>query len=293
MFLGCAIVLAVSMAGCNSEETTTEKGRTQSVENEEVVIDFEDAATFEKALNDGEKVKGKIVKFDVVEYKPDSALGINCWSGEHLNFISEIELNVSKGDIVVGRITDEPSKNLGSWKILYEVIGINPDGVAETTTGEQTEGTTEEQAEITTEEQTETTAEETTVTPTEEVVGNLTIENCEELAAILANKAEIDDSYGNFASKYSRKTIEFDGRIDYLCNNGSYKTRYDVLVSAGDYDPNHQIGPAFKFENVSILDMGADDDIHVGDNVHIVAEVVKYDSSTGLFFLEPISLTHR
>ncbi len=92
-----------------------------------MLLIFKDAASFESALNDGEMVNGKIVQFDVIEYEPDSALGINCWSGEHLNFISEDELNVKKGDIVVGLITKEPSKTFFSWKIPYEVIEIKPD----------------------------------------------------------------------------------------------------------------------------------------------------------------------
>lgn len=87
-------------------------------------IDYADAQSFEQALNDGVKVNGKIVQFDVIEYRPDSTLGINCWSGEHLNFISEEELDVGKGNTIVGRITEEPSKTLGSWKIPYEVLSI-------------------------------------------------------------------------------------------------------------------------------------------------------------------------
>lgn len=39
-------------------------------------------------MNNGEKVKGKIVQVEVREYQPDSSLGVNCYSGEHLNFIS-------------------------------------------------------------------------------------------------------------------------------------------------------------------------------------------------------------
>ena len=63
----------------------------------------------------------------MVEYKPDSALGIDCWSGEHLNFISNHGVDVSKGDIIVGYVTKEASQTLGSWKIPYQVIAINPD----------------------------------------------------------------------------------------------------------------------------------------------------------------------
>lgn len=80
-------------------------------------IDYADAASFEAALNSGAKVNGKVVKFDVVAYKPDSALGINCWSGELLNFISKNKLDVEAGDIIVGYITQEPSKTFWSWSI--------------------------------------------------------------------------------------------------------------------------------------------------------------------------------
>lgn len=124
--------------------------------------------------------------------------------------------------------------------------------------------------------------------------GNLTVDNCPELAEILNNKAEIDESYSAFASKYEGKVIEFDGRIDNCQNHGNYTTRFDYLVSAGDYDPDHQIGPTFKFENVSYNDLNTDlDTVSVGINVHIIAKVENFDSNSGLFFLEPVSVTER
>ena len=88
-------------------------------------LDYADAASFEAALNNDEKVNGKVVQFVVNSYKPDSALGINCWAGEHLNFISENELNVVAGDVIIGCVTAEPSKVFGSWKIPYIVLVIN------------------------------------------------------------------------------------------------------------------------------------------------------------------------
>lgn len=89
-------------------------------------IDYYDAETFEKALNEGEKVNGKIVRFLVNDYKPDSVLGIDIWGGEHLNFIVEEEIDIKAGDIVTGRITKEASQIilLGSWKISFEVLEI-------------------------------------------------------------------------------------------------------------------------------------------------------------------------
>lgn len=122
----------------------------------------------------------------------------------------------------------------------------------------------------------------------------LTVDNCPELAAILSNKAEIDDSYSDFATKYRGRIIEFDGRIDYCTKHGDYNTRFDYLVSAGDYDPDYQIGPSFKFEDVNYYDLNTDlDTVSVGLNVRIVAEVVSFDSNTGLFYLEPVSVTGR
>lgn len=116
-------------SGGNNTETNNPDNSTS-----EYALDYTDAASFESALNDGATVKGKIVQFDVVEYKPDSAMGINCWSGEHLNFISENTLDVTKGDIVIGRITEEPSKSFGSWKVPYEPLVIEGEKVESGTT---------------------------------------------------------------------------------------------------------------------------------------------------------------
>lgn len=110
----------------NTEVEATE-AETQNEISSDYVLDYSDAASFEEALNDGVDVTGKLVQFDVNEYHPDSALGINCWSGEHLNFISEEELDVDSGSIVVGYITEEPTKLLGSWTIHHDVLSI--DGV--------------------------------------------------------------------------------------------------------------------------------------------------------------------
>lgn len=129
---------------------------------------------------------------------------------------------------------------------------------------------------------------------TEDEQENLTVDNCPELASILSNKAEFDDSYYSFATKYEGRIIEFDGRTDYCANHGTYDTRFDYLVSAGDYIPDSQIGPVFKFENVGYYDLHTDlETVSVGLNVHIVAKVISYDANSGLFYLEPIAVTSR
>lgn len=111
-----------TILGSSSESKPSEEDTQQGINKGD--IDYANAESFEKALNNGEKVKGKTVRFFVKEYHPDSLFGINCFSGEHLNFISEKELNVGTGNIITGRITEEPSKFLFSWKIPYEVISI-------------------------------------------------------------------------------------------------------------------------------------------------------------------------
>lgn len=139
----------------------------------------------------------------------------------------------------------------------------------------------------------EKTAEEET-TEDKEQQETLTVDNCPELADILSNKASNDPSYSSFASKYEGRTIEFAGRIDNCAPHGKYKTRFDYLVSAGDYDPDYQVGPAFKFEDVNYYDLNTDlDTVSVGTNVNIIAEVEYFDSNSELFYLKPISVTGR
>lgn len=126
----------------------------------------------------------------------------------------------------------------------------------------------------------------------------LTINNCEELANMLSNKADIDDSYSSFASKYQGRIIKFDGNIAHLMKHENYKTRYDILVYAGDFSYDSVRGPSFKFENVNTSDLDLDtlyleSQIEVGKNVRIVAKVDEFDSNSGLFYLDPVSVTER
>ena len=124
----------------------------------------------------------------------------------------------------------------------------------------------------------------------------LTAENCPDLAAILATRNESDPAIGSFAARYKGRTIEFDGCITYWSHHGSYKTRFDFMLGAGDYDPNTQLGPNFKFDDVARhnLDLPPNvDGLNVGDNVRVRAEVGKYDANTTLFLLKPIAVAPR
>ena len=128
----------------------------------------------------------------------------------------------------------------------------------------------------------------------------LTIENSEALAAILTTKAEIDASYSEFAETYKNQVIEFDGCITYMINHEDYDTRYDILISAGDYvDENtSNPGPIFKFEDVGIYELGLGglelpDFVSVGSNVKIQAKVKVFNADAGIFELTPVSIEAR
>ena len=125
------LALVFSFTGCDSNTPEDISSYT---------IDYFDAETFESALNDEITVKGKIVQFYVKEYAPDSVLGINCHAGEHLNFLFEDALDVEAGDIIVVKITEEPSKVflIGSWKVPCEFLDFVAKNQESTTNKEST-----------------------------------------------------------------------------------------------------------------------------------------------------------
>ena len=132
------LALIFLFVGCNSDPLNDISNYT---------IDYNDAESFESALNDGLKGKGKVVQFCVKEYVSESVLGINCHAGEHLNFLFDEELEVSAGDTIVVRVTEQPSKLFlfGSWKIPCELIRFIERAEFETSTnnGEDSGGNAE------------------------------------------------------------------------------------------------------------------------------------------------------
>ena len=137
------------------------------------------------------------------------------------------------------------------------------------------------------------------VSTEEPTVDILTVDNSPELAAILSLKADADQSYADFAEAYKNKIIEFDGCITYLTNHDNYNTRYDLLISAGDYVDENTAnpGPTFKFKDVGVYNLGDGlvlaDYIKAGSNVRIRAKVRSYNSDTGLFELDLVSVEAR
>ena len=97
---------------------------------------------------------------------------------------------------------------------------------------------------------------------------------------------------------YAGRTIEFDGSIANMANHGDYDTRYDILVAPGNKGPESAVGPAFKFEDVNVVDLhltGAKrpGSVSEGDRFRFVAQVVEYNPDQCLLFLAPVSTRVR
>ncbi|MFJ6377120.1 DUF4839 domain-containing protein [Pseudarthrobacter oxydans] len=126
----------------------------------------------------------------------------------------------------------------------------------------------------------------------------LTVENSADLAALLSGTATGGEIVENFAAKYKGRIIEFDGSIGAMNNHADYKTRYDILISAGDYSETKAQGPNFQFRDVGISDLnltGSPIPDYIGkrDNLHVVARVGEFESFQELFLLDPISTSVR
>lgn len=125
----------------------------------------------------------------------------------------------------------------------------------------------------------------------------LTAKNNKDLAALLA--VDDYDLSEEFARKYEGKLIEFDGNIAYMANHDDYETRYDMLITAGDYSETTQTGPNFKFEDVNVVydlhltGSNIPDYVGMGDNLHVIARVEEFNRDMGLFFLDPVSTEVR
>ena len=116
------------------------------------------------------------------------------------------------------------------------------------------------------------------------------------------------DLFTEFSNKYRGEQIEFDGSIDYVSAHVVYNPfngteseapdTKDFLLSAWDYSEDSQNGPTFKFDGALAGHFGGHayawpDFVTMGSNVHVVATVGEFNDDTGLFFLNPVSVTKR
>ena len=101
-----------------------------------------------------------------------------------------------------------------------------------------------------------------------------------------------------FANEYRGRAIEFDGVTANLSNHEGRKTRFDILIYAGDSSTSNVAGPAFQFRDVGVFDLNPNDPnigrlLAVDTQFHVVATVVEYNEGSGLFILDPVLITSR
>ena len=141
---------------------------------------------------------------------------------------------------------------------------------------------------------TETTA---SAKPVEDSV--LTVENNTDLAELLQLGDNCSGTIADFAAKHQGQTIAFDGNIAAMNPHGNAKTRYDILVGAGDYSTTSAPGPAFQFRDVNTtfdLHLSGEkvpDAIGVGDNLRVTAQVGEYEDGSCQFLLKPMKTEFR
>jgi hypothetical protein len=125
----------------------------------------------------------------------------------------------------------------------------------------------------------------------------ITPQNNPEFAALL--KADnCNDANLDFATKHAGQIVAFNGSIVNMARHGDDDTRYDFLLGPGDKGPNTTVGPAFKYEDVNILDLrlaGKEIPATVGegDKFRFVAKVGEFNADQCLFLLDPVSTEVR
>ncbi|KRB77680.1 hypothetical protein ASE01_05615 [Nocardioides sp. Root190] len=126
----------------------------------------------------------------------------------------------------------------------------------------------------------------------------LTAKNNKDLKALLATKDDCSAKITRFAKKYEGNTIAFNGNVGAIQNHESYDTRWDILISVGDYSETTAIGPNFRFTNVNFGELNvtgknAPDEIGLATELHVTAILGEYDEEKCLYHLEPVETRGR
>lgn len=134
--------------------------------------------------------------------------------------------------------------------------------------------------------------------PTDATPAAITATTNPEFAALLALTDSCSQSIATFAAAHMGATVEFDGFIGAMAPHDGARTRYDILINDGDFDPDHSKGPSFQYRDVNATyDLhwsGArPDTVGIGNNLHFVARIDKYEESTCLFLLDPVQTSAR
>jgi len=128
--------------------------------------------------------------------------------------------------------------------------------------------------------------------PSSEGSGTLTVENSNDLAALLAGP-DVGDDVEAFSVHYRTKTIAFDGHVASI-GASSIKRFKDILILAGSFGVSPSTGPNFQISgDPTYAGSNIPENITVGQNVRITALVGEYNSKQGLFHLVVTSIESK
>ncbi|MDR6320629.1 DUF4839 domain-containing protein [Actinoplanes couchii] len=138
----------------------------------------------------------------------------------------------------------------------------------------------------------------TTVTGSAKATKVITPKNNPEFAALMKEPDYCDTANSTFASGHQGQTVAFNGSIADLAPYRDYETRFDLLLRPGDKGSEATVGPAFKYENVSIRDLNLTGKkiparVREGDTFRFTAEIREFNTVQCLFYLDPVSTQVR
>ncbi|WP_435768727.1 DUF4839 domain-containing protein [Nocardioides sp. SYSU DS0651] len=176
----------------------------------------------------------------------------------------------------------------------------DPSSSSPTTAGDATSQVERDAETESTEEPTTAAPSSGTPSPSEAPEDNpdqaITPRNNPDFAALLKGDY-CDKAIARFADANAGRAVEFNGSIVNMLPVDGHDTRFDILVGPGNKGPMTSVGPAFKFADVSVLDLNLSGDVsdyvEPGQRYSFTAEVGEYDPDTCLFYLRPIETRSR
>jgi hypothetical protein len=138
-----------------------------------------------------------------------------------------------------------------------------------------------------------------TASPPPKLPEVITARNSRQFATLLRLGDYCSNKIERFAKKHAGDKIKFNGSVSAMSNHGSYDTRFDILVGAGDKGPNAALGPAFQFYDKSIVNdlnltgKNIPDNLMVGQKYTFSAEIEEYDADGCLLRLDPVETKVR
>ncbi|GAB3302542.1 DUF4839 domain-containing protein [Pseudoclavibacter terrae] len=178
--------------------------------------------------------------------------------------------------------------------IMAALEGPEPTPGNEAAATDAATASSEESSESTAASEAAPSAPEQVAAPPEIITSN----NNSEFAALLTLTDTCSADITAFAEKYAGQTIVFDASIDNLIPHGDYDTRFDFLVTAGNYSMTESSGPNFLFRDFNYSDLnltGANvpDEIRGGENVRVTATLDEFVVQQCLFLVEPVETAMR